>query len=236
LRQTQKLVDEDKAIEQDEIVKDKASPIDVYITLGKTFIDMKKLVGEFGIQDSVLLDSIIDKMSFEELQGVLTNPDNPHDFGLYNSLKTSDIVIVDAKGKPTHVYNHLDGSFYSITPSILKRVGPLEQAKISKNISLVEEKVKYTNEAYKGSIEFSKKNEPNFKIKDNAKTKGFVCHQTSSLTIEDLKKRLNEILPVSHQMSKDTKYTKRTLCDVYELMLRSKGPGLFKRAYHKKIE
>lgn len=226
LRQTQKIVDEPKK-------KVVSVETDIYISLGQKFTDLQKLSEGFDIPDSVLLESIIDKLSFEEMEGVLLNPDSSNDFGLYDALKKSEILISDARGVPTHIYNHMDGSFYSITPTSLKRVGPMEQAKINKSISLVEEKLKYTNDEYKGSIEFSKKNEPNFKIKDNAKTKGFVCHQTSSLTIDDLKKRLNEILPVERKISQGTKYTKRSLCDIYELILRSKGPGLFKRSFNK---
>lgn len=231
LRQTQKISDEVEKPKKKAVTT--TTDADIYISLAQKFKDLQKLAEVFDIPNSTLLESIIDKLSFEEMEGVLTHPDSPNDFGLYDALKKSEIVILDTKGIPTHIYHHMDGSFYTITASGLKRVGPMEQAKISKSISLVEDKLKYTNDEYKGSIEFSKKNEPNFKIKDNAKTKGFVCHQTSSLTIDDLKKRLVDILPASEKILESAKYTKRSLCDIYELILRSKGPLVFKRSYNK---
>ena len=197
----------------------------------KSYESLRKLVSPYDIPDEVIIESIIDKMSFDELESVLVTGDK-NDI-IYLNLINSDIVIKNEKGIPSHVYNHLDDSFYSILTSGLKKIGPLEQAKISTSISGVEEKLKYKNEKYKGLIEFSKKNEANFKVRDSDKTRGFVCHQTSSLTLNELRERVNNLIPKKAVIAKNDKINKKILCNLYELLLRKQGSTVFKRVFHK---
>ena len=232
-KETEKVSSVEDLKTKSEKKKDKSANEDIYVKLQITYNTLKELASPFDIADSVILESMIDKLTFQELEALLTKVVPDGFMNIYKALVSSDIIIQDDKGNPIYVYNHLDSSFYSIQKTGLKRIGPLEQAKIGKSISQVEARIKYTNDNYKGLIEFSKKNEPNFKIRDNEKTKGFVCHQTSSLTLNDLKDRVNALLSKSNAIDKSSKVNKKMLCELYELLLRSRGKELFKRPYYK---
>lgn len=107
-----------------------------------------------------------------------------------------------------------------------KPVGPLELSKISQEAKTLKEGLMSRQNTYIGLMAASKKGEVQFKIRDNPKTKGFVCQQTSSLPLNDLKTRIET---EGQQLPADNKFSKKQLCYIYELVLRSKGSSHFKR-------
>jgi hypothetical protein len=71
----------------------------------------------------------------------------------------------------------------------------------------------------------------NFKLwQNNKQSFGYVCSQTSSLTVNDLQNRVKSI---NRNAIKITyRYIKNTMCSIYEIVLRSKGETSFARHFH----
>jgi len=205
---------------------------DIYKKLKKNFAVLENIVKTYtlDVPQKILIESIIDRLSLEELSYILLEADHADDPGIYDALVNSNIVVKEGD-VPKYFYHTPTDTFFVINKErkSVKEVGPLERAKISKAIEKVYANVSYDNEEYRGLLDVNKKNEANFKIRDNARSKGFVCHQTSSLSVEALRKKLNEIAPGT--ISENVKISKKTLCDIYELILRSHGPGVFKRPF-----
>lgn len=175
-----------------------------------------------------ILGYIVDRMSLEDTKAVLkAGPQSSKDqIGLYDAIIASGAVL-EHRGQPRYYYSHHDDSFYSIPE--LARVGPLELAKVSKEVDAMKARL-VAPMGYRGFIEVSKKGETVFKMRDDPKARGYVCYQTSSLTTEELKRRIVEARGPTPE-----KVPKRTLCDIYEVLLRSRGPQAFRRPIHIKI-
>lgn len=206
----------------------------IYIKLSEQYNTLKAVIETLGlakrISERLILESIADKLSSDDLKDVFTTKDKSKDPGVYDIVSSSDFVIRDGNKVPKYYYNYFEDVFYSISESGVKAIGPIERARISSDIDKVFNKLAY-NEDYKGLIEYNKKkNEATFNIKDNPRSKGFVCVQTSSLTVDKLKDKIHEFVP--GLLKDDKKYVKKNLCDAYELILRSSG-NIFKRPFYR---
>jgi hypothetical protein len=209
----------------------------IYKRLLEQYNALKNTVNSFKLNEQIsnklILESIADKLSSEDLKDVFLSyyntKDRSQDPGIYDIIASSDFVIRDGK-VPKYFYNYFEDVFYSISETSVKAIGPIERAKISNDIDKVFQKLEF-KEDYKGLIEYNKKrNETTFNIKDNPRSKGFVCIQTSSLTVDKLKDKIHDYVP--GLINDDKKHIKKNLCDVYELILRSKG-NVFKRPFHR---
>jgi hypothetical protein len=85
----------------------------------------------------------------------------------------------------------------------------------------------------KGHIETSAKSGMcDFKVRDNPKSSGYVCWKTSSLSLGDLKERIRTL---DKKMNIEV-LVKKDLCYLYEIVLRSQGKKVFKRAIAKNLK
>jgi hypothetical protein len=187
---------------------------------------VKQLPKPCKITEKHVMDSIVDKLTLEEKVGILGSSDE----ALIDALNATGTVLRTSPGNKTYVYDVVSDNVYSVQAGTHKVVGPVEMTKISSQIDALKDALRLKQNTYVGMIEYSKKNEAQFKIRDNPKTKGFVCHQTSSLSVDDLTKR---IVNEGQRLSEDKKYTKKQLCYIYELILRVKGASAFKRPHLK---
>ncbi len=174
---------------------------------------------QFNISEKVIIDSVVDKISEQEIKNVITNFDDL-DKRIQASLLTSGAFF---GSNYEYFYNYFDNKYYNRKWEL---IGPIEQGKHKVVFDRFKESLwNALPETIKGFIE-SRKGEAKFKIKDNPTTSGYVCAQTSSLTIDDLRNRLEFGDNVG-------KKTKKVLCEIYECKLRMQ-PGLFMRPWLKK--
>lgn len=192
------------------------------------------------VSDRVLLDSVLDRLSHDELIALIHQlvhkPSlTSAEADVQRALLETGTVIVDPKSphRPKHFWNHHDDKMYTVrADGSIKESGPLDRAAIQDQIKAIQALVQFKSNHIKGYMEF-KSSEPKFKIQDNPKGSGYVCVQTSSLKVEDLKERIEQLVP---SLLKDQKHVKKHLCDVYEWVLRSQGKAVFQRAFTKRKE
>ena len=192
----------------------------------KRYDELLKLVKDLPkphiIKKSHIIESMIDRMSFKEIGEIISFEHDEK--SILHSLKTEldRSGIIFSSGKSKYIIDMPnDVTFTILEDGDVKLTGPLELSKIAKDLKDAKGKISSLNPtAYAGLVDYSKRNEAQFKIRDNPKTKGYVCHQTSSLSVQDLK---SKILETGQALSDDTKYVKKHLCDVYELALRASG-------------
>lgn len=180
--------------------------------------------------DAYALEYMLDRVDLQTLKYIIfTEELPPFAHKLKVALLRSPFVHVE-HGKVAYVYVHQDEFFYAVKDGDLKRVGMLERQRATAIISGIESKLAYTDNGFKGYVQ-KVKDGLAFKVRDNIKSKGYVCHQTSSLTLGDLKQRIRDI-EASINLE-DSAVTKKLLCDIYEIVLRSQGKDVFKRPIYK---
>lgn len=191
-----------------------------------------------------VVDSIIDRLSqknFIKLASeiaILYNNNGLIDEvakSCLRSLVEADVVIIMDDSKLQYLYNHYDGEMYCLrSDNEFKRCSPLDINKISKEVATLKKKMTTElEESIKGHIEVSNTlGNCDFKVRDNPKSSGYVCWKTSSLSLNDLKDR---IVAVDKSISFGA-LIKRDICMMYEIILRSQGRKVFKRAIVKKLK
>jgi len=205
-------------------VKDNASIIEIYESLQKSLT----YCAANSIPENIILESVVDRLTLQDIQHLLTLTSRSEvETKVYNAFIASPLFL--KVNNMEYVYHHGEDTFYVLKDRVLKPVGPLDVSKNSLNAHRKELHHKHPD-MYKGFIEVKK--DANFKIRDNPAMKGYICHQTSSLSLDELKRRIIEIDPsILSQAVK--KYAKRPLCDIYEFLLRRLGDKAFKRVYQK---
>jgi hypothetical protein len=200
-----------------------------------------------SIKDKII-DAAIDRLDKNTYEAFVTflatkynNGDQQSDFEkkCLTSLVSSNVFILEPNNKIKYYHNHFEHELYILKDSKFKKCTPLDLAKIPQSIMKdIEGKLSPPKASSKAYVTILKgTEEPQFKIKDNPKSSGYVCQKTSSLTLDDLKKRINAMYP-QIDLFKDTsiKYIKSSLCFLYELMLRAFDEHSFQRPFYIKIE
>jgi len=184
------------------------------------------------VSQDVLLDFITDRLPFDDLVKVVLSPTTPFQSTLQQHIfSKTPLVYREESKKPLYVYNMYEKSYYAIGNGQPKKVGPLEKNRNAKIFQYMEESMRMfnnvDNKTIKGFMDIAKDFSVNFKIRDK-NTKGYVCHKTSSLLLDDLRTRVKDI---DTSANVDGPIMKVTLCEVYELVIRSKMPTMFKRPF-----
>lgn len=224
------------------LVKKKIAKITPTQTMSSQIVNVRDL---FLKLDEKLIDSVLDrtdKTNFENFinhLALIYNNGSPNDFEkiCLASLVSSGVFIIDATDKIKYYYNHFENELFILKESKFKKCTPLDLAKISNIVNDIEKKIKPLDSSLKAYIGLKKNEEPHFKIKDNPKSQGYVCQKTSSLTLEDLKKRIQSMYSkVDLFKDSSAKHVKSNLCFFYELMMRVFDEDAFKRPYFIKFE
>jgi len=197
--------------------KPTVSPTDLISTLIEG-IEKRKAALTVTISMKHIVDSIVDTLNEDDTLALITqlhSSPTPQKM-LMSSLLSTGVFTPDL----SYFYNRFRGVVYNTKK--MAQVGPIEISKMKDTYDNIMNRIQHIKDlptSVKGFIE-SRKGESKFKIKDNPETLGYVCGQTSSLTLEDLKERSG----VKQDKDKGgKKYSKKTLCEIYELQLREKG-------------
>lgn len=167
-----------------------------------------------------IYDAIIDRMSSEQLVSMmllLRSNDLPELF--VKSLKRANFIIYDTNDRVIGFYNHIEGVFYCYKNNTFSKCTAIDLVKMNESIERLRS-VLITKPATKGFIQH-KKDHADFKVRDG-NTSGYVCRNTHSLLVEDLKRRILDVDPEGIS-DKTLKLSKAKMCDIYEAILRKKG-------------
>ncbi len=191
-----------------------------------------------------ILDGIIDRLDstqFSELINILSKKHSNKtldelESNIIKSLVIANVIITDKSGNIKYYFNVFTGElFCQKTGFQYKKCNPIELSKINEEYetinNLLKQNVRTSTKAYLVRMGKDINEVPVFKIKDNEKTSGYVCQKTSSLTVDDLKKRINALVPDTITDDLGLKYVKSTLCYVYEILMRFYSPNDFQRPY-----
>jgi hypothetical protein len=231
-----------KSDEIESISNDKRDILDIILETYEKHLDFYR-GHNLDTYDKYIIDSIIDRLDnynyirLVEQIAVMQNTNIMTDLSkkCLRSLIEAGVILLDDKDKIQYVYNHYDGEMYCLrSDNMFKRCSPLELNKVSKEVANIKQKMGNTMEdTVRGHIEFTgKKGGCDFKIRDNPKTSGYVCWKTSSLSLEDLIRRIKEL---DNKINLEN-LIKKDMCFVYELVLRAQGKKGFKRSIVKKLK
>jgi hypothetical protein len=169
-----------------------------------------------------IVDAVIDRLSTEQLVKLmeyLNRQGSSKD--IETSVNESGFAIKDG-GKIIAFYNHVDEYFYCLAAdgTTFVKGTALDLARISKQIKEVKARLFSEHKKdVKGFVQH-KNGDAKFKVRDGTSA-GYVCYQTHSLQVEDLRQR---ILTVDASAFDATaKLSKAKLCDAYEAVLRKQG-------------
>ena len=186
-----------------------------------------------------ILEGVIDRLTTDQITQLLvylnansnthtnihpntkSSPKATHDYfeDVKKSIEDAKFTLRDAAGKVHTFHNHIDGEFYCLNSkgSKFTKCTALDLTKISKDVKTLRASF-YSghDDNVKGYVEH-KKDVAKFKVRDGSMS-GYVCFQTHSLQIEDLRQRILALDPDSFDIK--AKLSKAKLCDVYEAILR----------------
>lgn len=206
---------------------------DIFQKLESRLEDINKLLVKLkvtGINRSTIIDHIVDTLTQTELYSIVGYFSTKAAVSqiqkdVMRSFNDTRVFVLNSPGNISYFYDHFTGKFMNgLTQDI---AGPLEISKVRKDydriMGLVGEPLSANVKGYIGK---NKNLEPKFKVRDNPNTSGYVCSQTSSLEIEELKRRVKID---DSKFDPKTKLVKAQLCIVYELQMRQSND--FKRPY-----
>ncbi len=191
-----------------------------------------------------VLDGIIDRLNSDQFTELITILSKKHanktlsdiENKILKSLVIGNVIITDVKGDIKYYFNVFTGELYCQKNNFqYKKCNPIELSKITdeyeKINNLLTENIKQNTKAYLIRAGKDINDIPVFKIRDNEKTAGYVCQKTSSLTVDDLKKRINTLVKGTITDIPGLKSIKTTLCYLYEIMMRLYADTEFQRPY-----
>jgi hypothetical protein len=210
---------------------------------------LTKLVGKnsFVNQENTkeaIIDHVLDHLSSDMFQEMIkdvstkfnNNTLTEEEKTYLKSWVTSGIIHV--VNNRIHAYfDPYDGEVYCLKSSQeFKKCNPIDLSKISDFYNVVKERLSEgLRDQTKGYIYVKKDDEAKFKVRDNPKTQGYVCQSTSSLTVEDLRNRI-EVLSPKLLINTSVKIGKPGLCFLYEIVNRVSYATTFQRPYFVKFE
>lgn len=174
----------------------------------------------YGVQ---ILDSIIDRLSLDQLIALLlflnSNAQHPLKDDVRSSVSKADFTFGE-EGKIKGFYNHIDGDFYCLKGETFKKCTALDLAKVMKHVNDIKSKLILAHgDNVKGFVQH-KDGVAKFKVRDG-NTSGYVCYQTHSLQVDELKDRIKNM--DANAFDPTAKLSKPRLCEIYEAIMRKQG-------------
>ena len=163
-----------------------------------------------------IYDVVIDRLNTNELIHLISlyeADDIP--MNIKKSIDNGKFILFD-NNNIRGFYNHIDKSFYCKKNNTYMKCSSIDIVKMNDIITKMRKNL-YDSFSLTGYIQ-SKKNNFDFKIRDG-KTSGYVCRNTHSLLVDDLRQRITKIdasIPFSNLQT----LSKAKLCDIYEILLR----------------
>jgi hypothetical protein len=193
---------------------------DIFDVIKKDVAAIIKYVGQK--YEPQAIDATIDRLDTEKLVkltlAINKNLQHPFRAKIEKSLDSASFMIKDSNGKIDIFYNHTDNDFYC--GSEFKVCTALDLAKSAKQIKELKGRLfKDHGPKVKGFIQH-KNGDAKFKVRDGTSA-GYVCFQTPSLQVEELKNRISSI--DGDVLGNNVKMAKVKLCEIYEILLRKEG-------------
>lgn len=193
---------------------------DIFDIIKKDVEGIMKHVGQK--YEPQAIDAIVDRLDTEKLiklaLAINKNLQHPWRAKIEKSLDSASFMLKDSNGKIDVFYNHTDSEFYC--GSEFKVCTALDLAKLAKQIKELKARLfKDHGPSVKGFIQH-KNGDAKFKVRDGTSA-GYVCFQTPSLQVEELKNRIISI--DDGVLTSNVKLAKVKLCEIYELLLRKEG-------------
>jgi hypothetical protein len=196
----------------------------------ETYQEVRGLRVQFPhISADVATDYVVDRLPSHKLHLVIgrhmreldrAGP-SPTEDSILNSLRRAHVLV----GKWPSIEFFFDSgtrSFWHVLPS--GEVAPCSAEQTQRVLQSLRGALHFTKD-YSGFLDATSKQ---FKIRDHRALKGFVCTQTSTLTVDQLQASIRKFKP---QLA-PFKNTKAVMCVLYELILRSMGKEYFARPFH----
>lgn len=194
-----------------------ASDGDIHIEIEKRIKYVEALVN--GKYHQHIVDYVIDRLTTVEMQSLLAQPIPAH---LDQSIRTSRCVLYDGANKITGFYNFRDAAFYVLKSAGFVKASPLDLTIWGAQVTAIRSAlVTVMPEEVKGYLQAKDKDDAcKFKVRDG-KTSGYVCAQTHTLQVDELRSRITAIDATA--LDKHPKLTKVKLCCIYEILMRHQG-------------
>lgn len=186
-----------------------------------------------------IMDFVIDRISPEEFLYLVQyiakhiNKLTADEKLIAQSLIENEILLFDKEDKIKYVFNYFENSLFCLRSDFsFKNCSPIDIAKIGKErYEEILARRKINTDINKQDIRgfmFMKGDTIKFKLKDQIgkNTKGFVC---TTAILQDLKNKIGDLDPAILKNISDMKVNKNNLCDLIELILRTKGKSMFIR-------
>jgi hypothetical protein len=197
----------------------------------KTVLDLTNIAIGQRLTD-VIIDWIMDNLNEEQFislaQYLLSNKSSLNEFEkkCWDSLERAKVLF-----DPEFAYNYFQNHMFILRDGKLKKTFQLDVPKYSSHMTHIKEQpLSKQTKAYSTIQKQTKQNTERkvvFKIRDDENTSGYICHQTSHLTIGNLRERLSEIL-----LPTSTKASKMQLCYIYDIHMRLSKNDVYQRPQH----
>jgi hypothetical protein len=185
-----------------------------------------------------IMDFVIDRVSQEEFLYLVQyiakhiNKLNADEKLIAQSLIENELILFDKEDKIKYVFNYFENSLFCLRSDYsFKSCSPIDIAKIGKERYeeiLARRKINTDIKPGIRGFMFMKGDTIKFKLKDQEgkNTKGFIC---TTAILQDLKNKIGDLDPAILKNISDMKVNKNNLCDLIELILRTKGKSMFVR-------
>lgn len=221
-RQNYKPIKQTKLHIVDLVPDDSNEPVNAPFILDESINEIKNSLklDNSKISTQVLYDFVIDRLDFKVQVELVKNVIK--ESYIYNSLKSSH-VLIELVDKVWIRNIHVNPcTYHYLENDTLKLVSMREL----NNANIAELKMDRSTKL-KGYLDIASK----FKLLDieKANSNGFVCSQTSTLKIDELRKNIHALIP-----NLNLELKKPKLCELYELVLRHEKDS-FARPYQSQI-
>lgn len=217
-----------------------AAPVSVINVIQEILAKYKEISDAYSFFNKhKIMDFVIDRISQEQFLYIIQyiskniNKLNLDEKLIAQSLIENEILLFDKEDKIKYVFNYFENSLYCLRSDFtFKNCSPIDIAKIGKDkYEDILVRRKMNTDINKPGIRgfmFMKGDTIKFKLKDQEgkNNKGFVC---TTAILQDLKNKIGDLDPSILQNISDMKVNKNNLCDLIELILRTKGKSVFIR-------
>lgn len=210
---------------------------------GKAFVHRKEVKAS-------VIDSVIDSLTREQYTDLLDllarlyneDPRSMSELAMFilQSLKNHGVVAMNGDKKIQFAYNHFvgkvqcyrDGKFADCyATDTLENKKFFDEIKAKSLVGLRNDTKSYISIA---------DNTTTYKLRDDEKTKGYVCKTTSSLKVDALNSRIDALMSkadiANEKKGKKKAFSKLQMCWFFEILSRTYTPELFQRPFFIKIE
>ena len=193
--------------------------------IGQRAEEVGTLIGDKYMQ--FVIDYVIDRLSIDELQALLVAV-NKKDTALppliATSIRSLKSILYDHDGMIIGFYNFRDNKYYVMKGEKFIVATPLDLIKWTQAVNDIRANlITILPDWVNGYLQAKADDVCKFKVRDG-KTMGYVCAQTHSLQVAELRSRITALDP--KVLDNHAKLTKAKLCIIYEVLMRHTGKFL----------